>query len=145
MIIKFNKYINENLNYNKYKSLLVDNYGDKERAKEEFNYYNKLITDYQNNGCELYRIVFLNDITELNTKKLGNYWTFNKNDISRYYNNIVVDDNQKQIPFLINGKFESNSIDLKTSWENFSQLPDESEIYTTKQPNSFKITKYYNN
>jgi hypothetical protein len=145
MIIKFDKYINEKLDYNEYKSLLVDNYGDEERGKEEFDYYNKLITDYQDNGCDLYRLVFLNDITELNTKEIGNHWTFNKDEINRYYNNIVVDDDKKQIPFLITGYFKPNSIDLETSWKNFSILPDESEIYTTKQPSSYKVEKYYHN
>lgn len=136
-IKSFYNYINEN----KYYSSLVDNYGDEIRAKEEFDYYNNILNDYQKNGCILYRIIFLKNISDLDRNNIGNYWTIEKDNISSFYHNIKVDDDNI-IPYLITAKFNPNSIDIETSWNNFSQLPDEQEIYTKKEPKSYKIEKY---
>ena len=138
MVIKsFYNYINENKHY----SSLVDNYGDEIRAKEEFDYYNNILNDYQKNGCTLYRIIFLKDISDLDRNNIGKHWTIEKDNISGFYHNITVDDDN-MIPYLITAKFNPNSIDIETSWSNFSQLPDELEIYTKKEPKSYKVEKY---
>lgn len=77
----------------------------------------------------------------LRTDDLGEYWTVYKEDISRFYHNIYVEDEDMK-PYLITANFEPNSIDVNMSLLQFSDIPDEYEVNITKQPINYKIKLY---
>ena len=152
MILKFNNFIKESVDefinkmisqddYDVTLSYLTDNYNDINTAKDRLDQYLEDIGNIQINGGILYRLVFLKNLGQLRKNDLGEYWTVYKDDISRYYHNIYVEDEDMK-PYLIIGKFESNSIDIKSSLSQFSQLPDEYEVNITKQPIDYKIELY---
>ena len=152
MIVKFNNFIKESIDefinkmvsqddYDEALSDLTDNYGDINTAKERLDWYLQDIGNIQINICTLYRLVFLKNLNELRNNDLGEYWTVYKDDISRYYHNIYVEDENMK-PYLIIGKFEPNSIDIKSSLLQFSQIPDEYEVNIIKQPIDYKIELY---
>lgn len=152
MIIKFNKFIKESIDeftnkiisqndYDEALSKLTDNYGDEDTAKERLDWYLEDISNLQINGGTLYRLVFLNNIKDLRTDDLGEYWTVYKEDISRFYHNIYVEDEHMK-PYLITANFEPNSIDVNMSLLQFSDIPDEYEVNITKQPINYKIKLY---
>lgn len=152
MIIKFNKFIKESIDeftnkiisqndYDEALSKLTDNYGDEDTAKERLDWYLEDISNLQINGGTLYRLVFLNNIKDLRTDDLGEYWTVYKEDISRFYHNIYVEDEDMK-PYLITANFEPNSIDVNMSLLQFSDIPDEYEVNITKQPINYKIKLY---
>ena len=148
MITKFNNFINESINklisekdYKEYLLKLINNYGNKKRAKESLDDYLYDINNLQSNGGTLYRLVFLENIKDLRTDDLGEYWTVYKDDISRYYHNIEVEDEDVK-PYLITGEFEKDSIDIESSIGQFVELPDEYEINIKKQPINFTIKPY---
>jgi len=152
MILKFNNFIKESVDefinkmisqddYDVALSYLTDNYSDINTAKDRLDRYLEDIGNIQINGGTLYRLVFLKNLGKLRKNDLGEYWTLYKDDISRYYHNIYVEDEDMK-PYLIIGKFESNSIDIKSSLSQFSQLPDEYEVNITKQPIDYKIELY---
>lgn len=152
MIIKFKQFIKESIDeftnkmisqndYDEALSKLTDNYGDEDTAKERLDWYLEDISNLQINGGTLYRLVFLNNIKDLRTDDLGEYWTVYKEDISRFYHNIYVEDEDMK-PYLITANFEPNSIDVNMSLLQFSDIPDEYEVNITKQPINYKIKLY---
>lgn len=154
MIIKFKQFIKESIDeftnkiisqndYDEALSKLTDNYGDEDTAKERLDWYLEDISNLQINGGTLYRLVFLNNIKDLRTDDLGEYWTVYKEDISRFYHNIYVEDEDMK-PYLITANFEPNSIDVNMSLLQFSDIPDEYEVNITKQPINYKIKLYKN-
>ncbi len=132
----------ESLNFEEYLKKLKDNYGDEDTAKQTLDQYKEDIEEIQKNGGELYRIVFLKDKSELEDDKLGEHWTLYKDDISRFFYNIKVE-NDEVFPYLITGKFSPNSIEEESSWETFIQIPDEQEVNIKKEPISYKIEPYF--
>lgn len=152
MIIKFKQFIKESIDeftnkmisqndYDEALSKLTDNYGDEDTAKERLDWYLEDVSNLQINGGTLYRLVFLNNIKDLRTDDLGEYWTVYKEDISRFYYNIYVEDEDMK-PYLITANFEPNSIDVNMSLLQFSDIPDEYEVNITKQPINYKIKLY---
>lgn len=152
MIIENKKRINESIDeftnkiisqkdYDKYLLKLKYNYGDINRAKEELDSYLETISDLQVNGGELYRLVFLENIKHLNEDDLGIHWTLYKDDISRFYHNIEVEDEDVK-PFLITARFDINSIDIDESISTFVEIPDEQEVNIKKRPISYTIKRY---
>lgn len=152
MITKFNNYLVESIDefvnkmisqddYDEALSKLTDNYGSNDIAKERLDLYLEEIGNLQVNGGKLYRLVFLKQINHLRKKDLGDHWTIYKDDISRFYHNIYVEDEGMK-PYLITANFEPNSIDVNMSILNFSDLPDEYEVNITKQPINYKIKLY---
>lgn len=123
--------------FNEYVKNLTDNYGDEDRAKEDYFWYLNTIGNMNENGGTLYRIVFLKNIDDLNKDDLGEHWSLDK-DFSRTYENIK-DQEEGMKPYIIIGKFEPNSIDIEQSLKSFSQLPDEQEVNIKKKPIDFKI------
>jgi hypothetical protein len=119
--------------YNYYLQRLINNYGDEIRAKEELQWFISVLHDYNENGGEVYRIVSAQNKSKIDTKKLGKHWTFEKSNLSRIYENVILED-EKAKPYLITAISKKGTVDYESSLENFTQIPDEVEINFTETP-----------
>jgi len=138
------KRVLESLNFDQYLIKLVHNYGNNKRAQEALDDYKETLKTLQKEGGTLYRVVFLKNIEDLKKDKLGEHWTIYKDDISRFFENIRVEDDDL-FPYLITGKFAPKSIAIEKSWETFVEIPDEMEVSIKKQPINYTIEPYFNN
>ena len=140
---KINKTL-ESLDYDKYLIKLINNYNDNKRAQEALDDYKSTLNKLQKEGGILYRVVFLKNIEDLKKDKLGEHWTIYKDDISRFFENIRVEDDVL-FPYLITGKFAPKSLKIEDSWETFVEIPDEMEVCIKKQPINYTIEPYFFN
>lgn len=147
MIKKFNEY-NSNFNmllgYTKDElvELISGEFTDKEDAFDEVDYYVDLLEDLYNNGGIVYRLVFLNKKSDLNSDFLGKHWILDPATLDRFYNGLQSGETIGKIPYLITANINKNQIDVKSSIESFIQLPLENEINLNYDPKSYIINLF---
>lgn len=123
-----------------YLTKLVNNYGNSERAREEYEYYKSILEECDKGGELVYRVLFLNKKEDINKKDIGKHWMFDREALSLVLSN-VSDVEEGKKPFILTAKTVPNSVDYDTSWSNFSQLPEECEINFNVQPKLISIKK----
>jgi hypothetical protein len=122
---------------------LIEQIGDESWVEDEIQYYFNNLEDLYKNGGKVFRLVFLNDIDDLDSENLGNHWTGDPSNLSRFSdmlgeNELRTGDN----PFIIEATINPKEIDIKSSINQFLELPYECEINLLKNPDKFKIYNY---
>lgn len=118
-----------------------------EDAKFEVDIYIDSIINLQKSGGKVYRLVWLNKKSDLNVKKLGDYWVMDTGVLDRFESGLesgAKENKPDSKPFLIEGEVEPGQIDLGSSLGQFLALPQENEINLKYQPKKFKISKWVN-
>jgi hypothetical protein len=118
-------------------------FSSEEDAKEDLEYYKNQINYLQKNGGKIYRLVFLKNISDLDTDNLGEHWTLERDQLSNFYYSLNSDMDKK--PYLITGYINSNSIDEEYSYSAYKQLPHELEVNLKKPPYKYEISPYKGN
>jgi hypothetical protein len=112
--------------------------GDKERAEEELKWYKGSIDHLQKNGGEIYRLIFLENLENLDDDNLGEHWTIEFSQLSNFYESLKTEG----LPYLITGYLKPGQIDEYSSITTFMDLPHELEINLKSQPKKYKIEPY---
>lgn len=123
-------------------NLVEGEFSNIQDAKDEVNYYVEGIFNLYDNGGEVYRLLFLNNESDLDTDNLGEHWILDPGTLDRFYHGLSSGDTKGDKPYLITAKIEPKQIDLKSSVEQFIQLPSENEINLLYQPVNYKIEEY---
>ena len=113
--------------------------GDEERAKDDLEYYTEVIEDLNSNGGEIYRLVFLEDMSDLNIDELGEHWCIDSDQLSNFYNSL---DDQIGLPYLITAQLEPNQVNVELSYGQYEQLPYELEVNLLSDPKKYDIKPY---
>jgi hypothetical protein len=113
--------------------------GDEERAKDDLEYYTDTIEGLNSNGGDIYRLVFLEDMSDLNTDDLGEHWCVDSNQLSNFYDSL---DDQIGLPYLITAKLESNKVNIEMSYGQYEELPHELEVNLLSDPIKYDIKPY---
>lgn len=120
---------------------LISQYGDEERAREDFDWFYELLKNL-NSGGYIYRIIFLPDLKYLHKSNYGEHWTHSvekaKDLVSKLKDMIFVDegfDIDEYKPFLIEAKTNPDNIDFESSMSAFCEFPWEEEINIKNQKN----------
>ena len=92
-----------------------------------------LLNNYWNNGGELYRLVFTDDV---NTENLGNHWTHSYDVLELINDELRIEGESK----IIEGIIKPHSIDIKQSLELFYWNSEQEEIYVSN-PENISIIK----
>ena len=142
VILKYSDYISErNLDELDNKERFISEFNDEDRAIEELEYYTDAIDELIKNGGEIYRLIFLEHLSDLNKNDLGYHWTFDRDNLSNFYNSLEVED-ENMLPYLIIAQIEPNQIDEEISFGTFEELPHELEINLKTQPKRYKVVPY---
>lgn len=95
--------------------------------------------DNLNDVLTLYRVVFLNSLFDLDTKKLGNHWTLNKDIFDEnFLDYLKIQSSGKIIegdPYIIKGEFKKESVNKELSLAQYLYNPNEDEIYINENEN----------
>ena len=116
-----------------------------EDAKFEVDCYVDSILNLQKSGGKVYRLVWLDKKSDLNTKKLGKHWVMDTGVLDRFESGLesgAKENRPDSKPFLIEAEVEPGQIDLNGSLSQFYALPQENEINLNYQPKKFKIKKW---
>lgn len=120
---------------------LISQYGDEERAREDFDWFYELLKEL-NSGGYIYRIIFSPDLKYLHKSNYGEHWTHSdekaKDLINSLKDMIFVDDGfeiDDYKPFLIEAKTNPDNIDFESSMSAFCECPWEEEINIKSQKN----------
>lgn len=113
----------------------IDKYiGHNEDPYDIASYYYDTVENIDNNGGDVYRLVFLNDIEELNINNLGESWSIDKVHFENFahslHRNFVLDTEDKDerlkrmsmTPYLITATLDPNKIDWEKSIDIFSYM-----------------------
>lgn len=130
-----------NDDYNDYLDKVNNHFNDIERSKEDLDWYIQTITDLNNKGGIIYRLVFLDNKADLDTSELGEHWCLSKDDLENFYETLK-SHGEGEFPFLITAKIEPGIINIDHSIGSFCELPNEVEVNITKPPKTFKVSKY---
>lgn len=150
MVTKFNKYKQKQFvkelgfEYEKLIQRCENEFGDREDAEYEVEWYVTELMNIYYNGGKLYRIVMLPNKNKLNKEKLGNYWVTDEGILPRVIGSAIdtsevnvslsyIFDNEEEYdyfyPFVITALVKPKSVDIKKSLSAFKELPLEGEIY----------------
>jgi hypothetical protein len=116
-----------------------------EDAKVEVDIYIDSILNLQKSGGKVYRLIWLNKKSDLNTKKLGQHWIMDIGVLDRFQSGLesgAKENRPDSKPFLIEAEIEPGQIDLSSSLGQFLAIPQENEINLKYQPKKFKIVKW---
>ena len=146
----FESRIIDDVDYEDNLEIIDNHFIDMERSKEELDYYLETIKNLQENGGEIYRLVFIVDEEHLDKDKLGDHWNIT-GDFSSFYNSLADDipdyidedgNGYEQKPYMIIANIKPGIIDINGSLEQFVELPYEYEILLTEEPTDYKIITY---
>jgi len=145
----FEKNIINDIDYEENLEIINYHFADEERSKEELDYYLKTIKNLQENGGEIYRLVFIVDENYLNKDNLGQHWNIT-GDFSSFYNsladdipNYFDDENEyEQNPYMIIANINPGNINIENSLRQFTELPYEYEIILNEDPTVYKLITY---
>lgn len=127
--------------YEEYLDALIDEFGDEETAKLDLDSYIITIEKLQKKGGFIYRLVFLDDISDLNDNYLGDHWNIDSN-FDNFYNSLRDEYGIDKKPFLIIAKIPPNNIEIDDSFSYYTELPLEREINIKNQPIDYKIIPF---
>ena len=140
-IIKFNKFqlneksIEELGNPDRFKS----EFSDEDDAIQDLKWYTETIDKLYQNGGNVYRLVFLQDMSDLNTDDLGEHWCVELNQLSNFYDSLEDNDG---LPYLITGHLEAGQVDNDQSYVSYEELPHELEVNLTSDPEKYEVRAY---
>jgi len=112
---------------------LVDQYGDEERANEEWNWFFDQLVEI-NSGGYIYRLVFLRTLNDLDDGELGEHWTLTKENAKELEDTLRnqffpeegdIDDYDS---YIIEVKTDPDNVDFESSMSQFCEYPWEQEI-----------------
>lgn len=118
----------------------ISEFGDQERAEEELQWYSNAIEDLNKNGGEIYRLVFLDDLSDLNIEDLGEHWCVEESQLSNFYETLSGEHTGK--PYLITGYLKPGQVNVEMSYATFEQLPNELEVNLLSDPEKYEIKPY---
>jgi len=132
--------------YNEYlEELKLNTNWDDERAREDLDYYIDKVSELQNNGGHIYRLVWLFDEKNLDSENLGDHWNID-GDFDNFYGNLEnreSDENgNERKPYLIIAKIKPGNINIDDSFQYYTELPNELEINLNENPTNFKLIQY---
>ena len=89
--------------------------------------------DYLNDEVELHRIIFLKDISELNSAELGCHWVqdisvIQDESFQEYLQHQCNGETIEGTPFIISAKFKASEVQLEITINQFMLNPHEEEI-----------------
>lgn len=122
-------------------SRFLSEFNNIESAIEDLKFYSDTLDKLNKDGGEVYRLVFLENISDLDTSNLGHHWCLELSQLSNFYNSL---DDQIGLPYLITGYLEPNQIDLKSSFSIYEELPHELEVNLLSDPIRYNIEPYKN-
>lgn len=124
----FNYYLEQVLTNDQLVSYIMNGSGwDKESAVSGVDDYLSLIDDINQKGGLIYRLLYLNDVKDINYKKLGKHFTLRKEALHDFEYSLR-DGAQGEMPYLLTVKVPSNSINKKASIDQWKELPYEFEV-----------------
>lgn len=138
-IIKYSDFILEDKSMEEMPKHFKSEFSDDKTAEKELDFYNRAINELNKNGGTVYRLVFLEDISDLDTDKLGVHWTLEIDQLSNFYNSL---NDNKGDPYLITGYLKPNQINEEHSYAAFGQLPHELEVNLKSDPIKYEINPY---
>jgi len=149
MKIRFKDFLLENNNYDDFLSKYGYSYDDifksvhnefpdYEDAIFETDFYLRILKNLYENGGEIYRLVFLDNIKKLKKSDLGLHWTTDTGNFTRFYNTLR-DNSDGKNGYLITANIEPEQVDVESSLDAFKSLPYENEINLKYQPKNYKI------
>lgn len=126
-----------------------------EDANDVATYYYDTVEDIDDNGGDVYRLMFLNDIEDLRVNNLGESWSIDKNHFSEFahklHRNFVLDTDDKDeqlkrmsmTPYLITATLDPNKIDWEKSIDIFSYMYYyEYEVILNSNPTDIDYDEY---
>ena len=119
--------------YDSYLEQLTINYSDESEAKEILDWAIEEFKDIDKGDVEVYRVVFADSKDDIDLDNVGKHWSFEKPTSRSNF------DSQGETSFLITAKSVRDSVDIKTSLENFTQIPDENEVNFTIHPTIISV------
>lgn len=135
VVLKYSDFIKEELDQR-----FIGEFEDEDRAEEEWEWYNNMIKDLNKNGGEVYRLVFLDNISDLDDKELGEHWCLEFDQLSIFYDSL--EGAEGELPYLIKGYLKPNQIDVDKSIETSKELPHELEVNLKGEPFKFEVSAY---
>jgi len=135
VVLKYSDFIKEELDQR-----FISEFEDGDRAEEEWEYYNNMIKTLNKKGGEVYRLVFLDNISDLDDKELGEHWCLEFDQLSNFYDSL--EETEGELPYIIKGYLKPNQIDTNKSIETFKQLPHELEVNLKGEPFKFEVGAY---
>lgn len=85
---------------------------------------------------KLNRVIFVNDLKDINLNELGKHWTMDKSTFdSEFLNYLKYECNGEEIkgkPFIISATFDKSDIDYKMTINQYMLNPNENEIFIKK-------------
>lgn len=129
------------IDYDAMVEVCVNVFGDKETGKYEADWYIDTLEDLYSKGGKVYRMLFLENINDLDKDNLGVSWTLDEGCFSRIYGNIVGEHNDEEA-YIITALVPPKFVNISQSIECFMELPQESEVNLKDNPTNIKIEKY---
>lgn len=115
-------------------------FDSKEDALQDLEYYTKTINELDQKGGDVYRLVFLDDLDDLDHSHLGKHWCIDLEQLQNFYSSL----SNGSHPYLIIAHIEPKQVDLD-SFLIYQELPHELEINLLSNPTNYSIQKYTGN
>lgn len=117
-------------------------FSDENDAIKDLEYYTNMIDDLQKNGGTVYRLIFLEDVSDLNTDDLGEHWCLEYTQLSNFYDSLSSDMNDDMSPYCITGHLKPGQVDENQSYESYEELPHELEVNLISDPEKYELKIY---
>lgn len=122
------------------KVALDSGFDDEYSAQVQIDHIQDMLDDLPEE-VTLYRVVFLDSISELNKLKPGAHYVLNKESLlnNHYLMGIASSHSTKEKPYLITVKVNRDKIDIPTTIDNNLRYPNEEEISLKNKGSGAKI------
>ena len=117
-------------------------FSDDTDAVQDLKYYTDMINNLQENGGLVYRLIFLEDVSNLDTDDLGEHWCLEYTQLSNFYDSLNSDMNEDMLPYYITGYLKPGQINEDYSYGSYEELPHELEVNLISDPEKYELKIY---
>lgn len=114
----------------------IISYSDFKLEHKEISEFSNTILDINKNGGIVYKLIFLENVSDLDTTKLDKKWNIDKKELSKYYK-----PSKNKNPYLVIGHLSPNQVE-EISSSNSKQDSHNSEINLKSNPIKYELIPY---